>query len=153
MAKAIGTLGSVDTITVGDRSFTDLTNIIILHGITATTNGRCTLRKATGSAGYPVTAAKTLHVYAIRVTSTAASEIKGVMAQTDNDVGMSSATAFTNPVYFAGALTVDMGSSLANIGASYTLACDFTVAAGKFLSYDDNNSGQAAIIVAYCYEV
>jgi hypothetical protein len=65
MANLVGTLGTVPALTVGGQFFTDLTNLITLYGFA---NGAApvwtTLRKPYGSAGYQVTAGKTLNLQA-----------------------------------------------------------------------------------------
>jgi hypothetical protein len=68
MAKPIGTLGTIDTLTIGGRVFTDLSTLIILNAGTNTIAVRySTFRLATAtSGGYAVTAAKTFTFHAIR---------------------------------------------------------------------------------------
>lgn len=94
--------GVIPSLTVGGRVFTDLSNLIVLYGI-AQSASHTTLRKPGGSAGYQVTSGKTLTIYAVECfTVTAAAGAAFQLIYADNDVGVGSATAFTNPVYFAG---------------------------------------------------
>lgn len=136
MARQIGTLGTIDQISVGGRVFTDVTTIIILNAY-ITTNGRfTTFRKNNTSAGYQVTAAKTLSINAVKVNSDAAAgtSLGCTLGYGDTDVGLNSAAAPTTPIYQFGAvgspvLSGLQGSNTTNTMESATL---FTIPATKF---------------------
>lgn len=106
MAKPIGTLGTIDTLTVAGCVFTDLANIIVLAGILTTTANIGTLRKSNGTAaaasGYQVTTGKTYLVRATKIFNTAAEAAgSGIeIAYGDNDCGMDGTTPITNPHYW-----------------------------------------------------
>lgn len=155
MAKPIGTLGTIETLTVGNRVFTDLTNLITLGG-KATGSNRTTLRKMgpNSGAGYAVTALKTLSIYALNVFATGASAVSAAIGQSDNDVGLDQATALTNPKYFmTGSSTlIDMVQGVAGAGVQSFISGNplGTAAASKFVSIDAN--GVALFLIAHGYE-
>lgn len=157
-SKAIGTLGTIDTITVGGRVFTNLTSLIILYGWadgTGTSN-RCTLRTANGSAGYQVTTGKTLTIRAVRFQTTGASNTAGVspgnLAYADNDVGVATSTAFTNSVNMIGNTSfIQWGRASLYYGSDGDgAAIDFQVPALKYPAYVASN--QICAIICYGYE-
>lgn len=110
MAKPIGTLGVIQTLTIDGYVFTDVSsNLITLHGW-SNSNQRCTYRKAGGSSGYQVTSGKTYTINACKLqpdqsASATQSACGFVLAQVDADIGIDSGTAFTNAVYLTGAAT------------------------------------------------
>lgn len=108
MPTPIGTLGSVDTVTVGGRSFTDVPNLIILSMYIGGSGNFTTGRKANGTAGYQVTAGKTYTIGAIRgylMLASAGTTIQSGIGYADNDIGLDQNTTPTNPVYAYGAST------------------------------------------------
>jgi hypothetical protein len=154
MARQIGTLGTIDTITVGGRVFTDLTNMIILHGRHVGTNG-CTLRKDSGSAGYQVTTGKTMTVYATRSWCINAANDTPTLAQSDNDVGVNSATALTNAVQQAGSSSITYApeysvNTLGTQPSESVLA--FPIAALKYLTSKGATASADIRVTAFCYE-
>lgn len=103
--------------TVGGRVFTDLTTIISLCGY-CSSNRQFTLRKPGVGSGYAVTTGKTLTIHAAKISCTSPAGFYGFeCVQSDNDIGVDSATAFTNPVYQFGAATPIMGLNTSS-GAS-----------------------------------
>lgn len=131
MAKPIGTLGNIDTITVGGRIFTDLSTIIIVTApLDQSTGAKATFRLPGGTAGYPVTAAKTYTVHAISLNANTA--ISGYQfLYSDNDVGLNTATAHTNPIYEnGGSITVASVGTPANTFQG--IATKFAIPAGKY---------------------
>lgn len=150
MAKPIGTLGTIPTITVGGMVFTDLSTLIVL-GTLAGSGNRGTFRNTAASSGYSVTSGKTLTIWAIDIVSTQpTSDIEVTLAYSDNDVGFASATAFTNPVYEFGATNQFHGLAPA-YGSRGSWATKFPVPAAKYPGVLNSN-GQASIY-AYGYEV
>lgn len=155
MANAIGTIGNIPTLTVAGRLFTDLTSIIMLATHTTTGGSRNgTFRKmGSGSgAGYQVTAGKTMTVYAANFTinQTAATEVPAI-AQSDNDVGIDSATALTNAVYFGSESSSRFTLAVtpaAAVGSTVSIPLFGKVAAAKYCTV---NSGNTADLVCYAY--
>lgn len=94
MAKPIGTLGTIPTLTVGGRVFTDLTNLLVLGAYNGTGTKYATFRKNNTSAGYFVTSGKTLTISALNVqsqdTSTSTSSVG--LGYSTQDVGFNSAS-------------------------------------------------------------
>ena len=153
--------GQVGTITIGGQTLST-TGLIILAARAGGANLRSTFRKATGSAGYQVTAGKTLTVMAVQIFTQTNSGNQGYhIAQTDNDAGIAGTTAFTNPVYdfgtsTNGAMGFPSDVSLANTNGSgaagkQEYASGFQAAAGKFLSLLGDGTN-AAIMYVFCYE-
>lgn len=154
----VGTLGVADKLTVGGRDIYDLTNLIRLVCYTGTANTNGTFRLQNGSAGYQVTALKTLTIVALRLQtySAAINPLGFQLVQTDNDVGFASGTAFTNPVYEGRdsglfPYTINVGSAT-NITYFNDFPTNFTVAAGKYLSCVPNSGGALITQVAWGYE-
>lgn len=106
MAKAIGTVGTISTLTIAGFVFTDITsNLIVLIGAGATVNQRSSLRKPGGGSGYSVTSGKTYTINAMRIMQAAdlSAAVVGIkLSYGDNDCGQDTATAITNPVYYLG---------------------------------------------------
>lgn len=138
MATPIGTLGTVETLTVGGFTFVSprTSGLLVLYG-KVHTNTNTTFRKiASGvTSGYAVTTGKTLTIYALKGINGATSAQNMELAQSDNDVGLDSATALTNPVYLGGG-TGDNGSLqfAATSGVITEYPVFFQVAALKYLS-------------------
>lgn len=135
MAKAIGTLGNVDSLTMAGYTFVDIANLKVLVAATATTGNVSTFRTG-GSSGYQVTAAKTLTLRAARITVasvTAAAASLIDLFYADNDVAIDTTTARTNQVNYNGATgtnyRVATWSALAN---SVEAIVNFPVAAQKY---------------------
>ncbi len=157
MAKPIGTLGTIDTLTVGGRVFTDLVNIIVLGGYITTNTNSC-LRKSNGAAGYAVTSGKTLTISAVRaqsgVTLSATEGVSGFsLAQADVDVGLDSASALTNPVYDRGTASFRTAYLFSAAGQNNVVdvgGISLPVLATKYLAV--NGSSTAMSIMAFGYE-
>lgn len=95
----------IPKLTVGNRVFTDLDNLILLIAScnTGGSANNSTFRLPSASAGYVVPTGKTLYIRALqfdmRVTAVTATP---VLCYSDNDVGINSNTAYTNQVYPGG---------------------------------------------------
>lgn len=108
MATPIGTLGTIPTLTVAGRVFTDLTTLITLHAIAGGSN-YATFRLPNGTSGYQVTTGKTYTVYAAKTYLTAAAGWTSMtIGYGDNDVGQTSAAAPTNLVVVGGSTTIPL---------------------------------------------
>ncbi len=140
MAVAIGNLGTIPILTVGGRVFTDLTNLIFLIGSVNTAGRGCTGRKAGAASGYQVTAGKTLTIYAVKITCEDSAGAYGItLSQSDNDVGVNTATALTNAVVLCPLTTGFAIYAPASTGGQTTLEVSLPVLAAKYLT------GQASI--------
>lgn len=163
MAQPIGTLGTIPTLTVGGRVFTDLDNLITLvaqEGASATSQN-CTFRKVGVTGGYVVPALTTFKLIAIKivsVTATAGANANGNLdiLYADNDVGFGTNTAFTNPVYLGGdSSSVVRFQSLIATGQSSEFVINFDIPAGKYpaIAGQFAVTGQEDMVIAYGYEV
>lgn len=154
MAKPIGTLGTIPTLEIGGRVFTDLTTLIRLSGFT-NTNDNCTLRKSNGSAGYQVTGGTTLTIKAVKQTTRSAlagARLSILLAQSDNDAGVDSATALTNPVYEIGSGTYFPYVASDTLSPYWECDSDFSIAATKYVSAVRQAAGAVNIFTVYGYE-
>lgn len=160
MAKPIGTLGTIDTIAVYGRVFTDLTNLLALHGYVATsTRVYATLRKSSSTSGYQVTTGKTLTLSAGNLMCAIVSSTFGVSpAYGDNDVGLDSSSTPTNVVNFIGsstaiAMSINTGAAATPSGAPVnSTAWLFQVPALKYPAMLASASGTAVTASFYGYE-
>jgi hypothetical protein len=157
MATPIGTLGTIPTLTVGGRVFTDLSTLITLVTAIQTANRSGTFRLTNGSSGYPVTASKTLTVSAMSVISTnqVAGNSAGVASfgYADNDVGVNSATALTTPVYYGGSALIGLAPvGEPSFGGEFQYSVKLVVPAGKYPFAVQDGSANILVIHAYGYE-
>lgn len=158
MANPIGNLGTIPTLTVANRVFTDLTTLIILHGPVSTAGRWSGMRISNGTAARQTTSAKTLTMYALALVSAAATgnAVANVLYG-DTDVGLNAAAAPTNPVYMAGTSTTTdypLQGAAAASGAylqKAEIACAFQVPASKYPTVQVASSN--GVVNAFCYEV
>lgn len=102
MVTGIPTRQAILRLAKGGVELTDLENLIVLYGQTGNINKFTTLRKDFATAGYQVTAGKTLYLLAARLVllSASGSQEHGLMlGYGDTDVGLGAAAAPTTPVY------------------------------------------------------
>lgn len=156
MATPIGTLGTIPTLTVGGRVFTDLTTLIILGGYALSNNSFASLRKPNGSAAYSITTAKTYTIYAAKLIGYTLGGTGYInVLYGDTDAGMDAASAPTNAVYCNGdAATRYAGVGASSTGTGYFLDgshTPFAVPAGKYVASKFLNGGGTAFV--YGYEV
>jgi len=145
--KQIGTLGTIDTLTVGERVFTDLANLLILTGATAASaNVYAGLTAGVqASTAYQVTTGKTLKIAAVRAFGfSGASNFAGVLygdtamaTETGNAIGP------TNPVFDA-----LQGYFPPGVGGKVEYATNFSAPAGKYIGC----LADACYITAFGYE-
>lgn len=161
MAKPIGTLGVIDTLTVGGRVFTDLANLKTLvaqEGASATTVN-CTFREVGTNTGYVVPGGKTFKLFAISIINVTANLSDSASAfdliYADNDVGFGTNTAFTNRVYMGGASGLVRFASRGLLGTSLEVSVNFNIPAGKYPAIESifQATGQEKMVIAYGYEV
>lgn len=146
------------SLTVGGRVFTDLTNLIVLQCYVSLNNG-CTFRKTNASSGYQVTAGKTLTIWAYRLeTANTASISNGIPYYADADIGFSSGTAPTSPVYIAGgaASTIWASTALAAQATSTPgmkeVATEFPIPATKYAAWNWSAQNGSLMVTAFGYE-
>lgn len=151
MAKAIGTLGNVDSWTVGGVTFVDLANITVLIGFSTGSTKGASLRKPNGTAGYAV-AGTTLALRAYRTeirnaTATATQIFK--IAYADNDAGQdANPPTLTNGVYYGDGTTSSNTSNLGNyvvLGNAIEGPLFFNVPTSKYTTVVQSFSGAGTI--------
>lgn len=152
MAKPIGTLGTVDTINVGGRIFTDLTTALIMAVTQVGANTFGTFRKTQGTAGYQVTTGKTLTIHAVQLICNAGGNYTtGGLGYGDTDIGLNSAAAPTNPIYIGGSTGIQPFAASALASGGYQnvgqYPCNFTVPALKYPLW--NGPQSQAMIFGY----
>lgn len=156
MAKQIGSLGTVDQVTIGPRTFTDLTNLIPVYGFTEGTNTNSTFRKANTASSYAPSAV-TYVIKAVQIMNMDGSQNTFIsLGYCDNDLGQDSATAPTNPVYwFTNSTTVcNIGPTTTNTPSLVNqIPINFTVPAGKFPFYKGAGGAQVERVILFGYEV
>lgn len=141
------------TITVGGRVFTDTKNLIILYGLSNGTNGNSTLRRANATSGYTPTGGKVFKAYAIKIYNLSSSASYGVsLSQSDNDLGIQSPSAMTNPVTMAGSTSMQPVTTATGLGQTAEGSLDFQIATGKFLTVTSSSSTNSGNIIVYGYE-
>lgn len=143
--KAIGTLGTIPSLTIGGRVFTDLTNLIQLIGYCDTTgsgNINSDLRRISTGASY-APSGTTFSVKAVKLMSGDASGCVGRLLYSDASVGIGVATAFTTPIYEGNSSSITGYVSGASLGSSYEAPSDFTIASGKYGGWANNGAGKA----------
>lgn len=142
--------GARETITVGNKIFTNLSSLIVLHCYVAASNYG-TFRKGRASSGYTPSGSTSFYLHALKFQGFAAANFGAYLVQSDNDCGINTATAPTNAVNING-----MAIPYCHTGAGpFTeVAFDktnFYIANAKYLSLYGNASAMLAIV--YGYEV
>lgn len=137
-----GTLGTVPVLQVDGRTYTDLSTLIRLYAHFDASNNNCAARLSSGSAGYTVTALKTLTISSIRMTwnqaFTNVANNSCSIGYCDNDVGYGTNTVPTNPIYIFGINPQsNVSAGLMGLGSPVDLirelSLDFAIPAGKFI--------------------
>lgn len=144
------------TLTVGGRTYTDLTNLIELSCYAAG-NNNCTFRAPNGSAGYAVTTGKTLKIQSFRcfVITSASNTGTGWLLYADNDVGVNTATAFTNGVRYGGSAASGYLASFGSLVSSgyFEGPISYSIPAGKYPGIQGNDTGVVYNCKIYGYEI
>lgn len=154
MSIPVGTLGTSESLSIGGRVFTDLTNLIVLRAQSVGTAGHYnTFRKLNGTAGYQVTAGKTLTILAIKWNNLVASAGAGsTLLYGTNDVGLDSASAPTGATFqfgtSSGTAVVEIDSNATSI---HEADCNFQVPAADYPAMYSLGTGQQ-IVTIYGYE-
>ena len=135
MATPIGTLGTIPTLTVGGRVFTDLENLIELSGAGSSTSIYSTLRLSGASSGYQVPVGKILQIRAVQFTATTPAVLAA--GYSDTDVGYATSTApSVNVVPYVQSDYFYTGGDTPQVG----IPLQFDVPAGKY-PYCNTSSG------------
>jgi len=151
MANPIGNLGTIPTLSVGNHVYTDLTNLIVLHGYAVGAHN-CTLRKGAASAGYQTTTGKTLTISMIHMQQNNGTQGQITLSYSDNDVGLDSSTSLTNGVNVIGSAATPWLSGNTTAGAEFTKACSFGVPSQKYTTVVGINASAQTILDAFGYE-
>lgn len=154
MAKPIGTLGVIPTLTVGGWTFTDLTTLIILHAASSNSGDFYTLRKSNASAGYQVTAGKTYTINAVEIAMATVGSSIYYFGYGDTDVGFVSASPPTNAFYLANDST--LGGQLLPmalpVGQILGIPMIFPIPALKYVFMSPAASAIVGSITTFGYE-
>lgn len=146
------TPGAIPSLEIAGRTFTDLTNLIVLFASPKAGAGTRygTFRRVGTSAGYQVTAGKTLKIKAMRIDCSAVSAgLYDLIKYCDNDIGLGAAADGTNP-------TSAVGTPITNVLATGNnqqfLCMDFAIPATKYPSFD-SQAALGGLILLFGYEV
>lgn len=157
----VGTNGAVDSLTIGGRTFTDLTNLISLVG-DVQSGAYTTFRQLDGTSGYTPSGSNKFKVHAIKiflVNSGEAANSTINFGYGNNDVGVGGG-APTSPKYVGNDSTNGhifpvpwQGTANGPVDNNFELAYGqpFTIPNGKF-PFATGNAVQAQVLV-YGYEV
>lgn len=131
MASKLGTIGNIDTLVLNGRTFTDMSNLIALCAYSVGGPHFATLRKQSGTAGYQVTAGKTMKIFAAKIfgQNATTSDPACTPAYGDNDVGQDTGSTPTNVVYFGGDSSMAIGAQTSKYE---DVAIDFNIPATKY---------------------
>jgi hypothetical protein len=150
---------AIPTLTVGNRVFTDLTNLIILYGAAhGTTTTNCTFRKANASSGYTPSGSKAFKVQALSSNlsfSAASTNGTAVLLYSDSDTNPDTSNVFTNPVYIGGnASNAAIGNLISLSNSHFEYAVDFTIPNLKYPGFSISSTSTVfQTIQLYGYEV
>lgn len=152
--------GVVNTISIGGLTL-PRTNLISLYGRFNASNNAFSFRQssnqtsgATVSAGYTPSGSNKfrLLILKVRIISTNTSDGAN-LHYTDNDLGISSGTSSTNPVYCMGAAPSSAGYLVEyEAKGEQVIVTDFLVPNGKYVGMKGGSSTGGLLAVAYGYE-
>lgn len=152
----IPNIGSSEVVVIGGMIMPK-SNLICLVAYMASGSKNATFRKTNGTAGYTPSGTKKFVTRAIEVNAAITAAAGGVdvmLSQGDTDLGMNSASAVSNPVYFGG-----HNSSYIFNAAEYGAAKkferaipNFEVANGKYLCVSGTTAMGDKQIHVYGYE-
>lgn len=157
--KPIGTLGTIPTLTIGGRVFTDLENLITLAGHASTGGSTESGLKRIGpafSTAYQVPASKALRVLAVKLGIAG----NGVL-QLDlgyNDAALTAQVAFgalVNPVFASSGTSIRNNSFISAKTSPGVLEQDFgegfLIPAGKYPIASNISTTLDVDVQIYCY--
>ena len=141
------------SLTIGGLVLTDLENLITLVGATAAAGANTVLsfRLPNGTAGYTVPANKKFVAKAVKIWTRDATVMFPILFYCDNDLGMGSTTAPTNPVYMGGSSNATFTTVL-TVGGNIELSqLNFEIPVGKYISLSDGAAGAGLSCLLYGY--
>lgn len=147
----VNTPGTIPSLTIGGRVFTDLSNLKILIGSPqGAANSNSNFRRA-GLGVYVVPAGKTFRILAYKVIiATAGTMYFGFC---DNDVGVASATAPTNATYPVNNSVQMLHSGIANTNTIVEFPCDMTATQNKYLFCSGGGGTFNGTVFLFGYEI
>lgn len=141
-------LPTVESIQVGGRVFTDLTNIKVLTAYNLGTF--CSAREQGASVGYQVTTGKTFVITAI-YHSQHNNSSGSRLSYSDNDLDYGTSTpSVTNEVYHGN--TINFLTIPSGVVIDYYRVLKFSVPAGKYININSAGSGGGSTLI-FGYEV
>jgi hypothetical protein len=153
MPTPIGTIGAVEAITVGGRVFTDLDNLKTLFAYVSGVNLNSSLVDQSTGTAYQVPGGKVFKMLALSFSSGGAADSL-TLGYADNNVGISSTTAFVNHVQLGGGggffTPVNTGVGAGDFEIS--MGSGMSVPAGKYPCVNNGTASTGGILV-YGYEV
>lgn len=136
---------------VGGMTFTDLKNLIVLHGRFTGTN-RATLRRPNTTSGYAVPANHQLRLLAAKITVAATgTNTIATLGYADNDIGFNAATLFANAVQMGETNEAAQAFLKTSLTNPQTNECNFVVPASKYVYCTNNGTVINAFVTAYGY--
>lgn len=150
-----GTLGNVETLTVGGRTFVNVPSLIQVTTFTSGGVTYSTARLGNGSSGYAVTGGKTYQIGALKAVFNGSSSGGVLVGYCDNDIGLSSATTPVNPNYFIGYTGTPGPAGIVttvNPNGQYESNFSFNVPAGKYV-FVQSESSVVGYVTFFGYEV
>lgn len=134
---------SKDSMTIAGKLIADMSSAKFLYASTSSNNS--TPRQGTSSSGY--TSATGFRVYGMLIKATSTTVADCTVGYADNDVGMGTATAFTNRV-FLGASSLVTWDNVANTNQQPTeWPIQFDVPANKYLAVNSGAGGCSWLFV------
>lgn len=166
--KPIGTVGTIDTLTLGSRVITDFTNFKTLYGFCGTAGAYTNFSETgdTGAAFYQIPGGKSFRVVAIELVGieVTVNFVKDLIAigYTDTATGMSNPVEGTNSVYIVGKsggqgigifCHTSVHQTTGGVGLSRAVypVDDFTIPTGKWAAAKSSGSTDTLVIL-YGYE-
>lgn len=150
MAQPYGTLGTIPTLTVAGRVYTDLTNLIGLTAIASSTVGTSGPRAHNATSAYTPSGATKFVITSVEAVVGAAGALN--IGYADNNCGFNSNTAPINPVYWKSGTTANVGSVMAPNAITKFDVNNFEIPNGKFALFFGDGTVVASVVI-YGYEV
>ncbi len=150
----IGSSGIIPTITVGDRVFTDLDNLVQVSGFVNQSGGSAfsIFRKANSSAAYAPPTGKSFLIQAYKfVYESNGSGGSVLLGYNNSDFGILAGGPAVSPVYYSGSNIFGPITSLGSIEYASSIS-PFSVPAGKF-PFVQSLATIVGMIMLYGYEV
>lgn len=144
------------TLEVGGRVFTDLSTLKTIATLNGGASGsQSNFRLMTGSSGYTPSGSTALKVKAMKITPETGSTGLVDLVYSDNDVGLSTTTAFTNPVRVCGTSNFHFVSPAFSSTQSFQnteYPMEWTVPNAKYAGIGGPGAGVIVVAFLYGYE-